>query len=117
MSIVGFGGGTAGIGYIYRHRVDEGVGTHDVTLTVSPAPVSDIKVTFGSTGSATPGSDYETLPYTVTIPKGATKVTVPVKIIDDDVREGAELIILVLAYGPGYDFDHWRQYRHTGYHR
>ena len=107
-SIVGFVGGW--MGKTGGPRVDESVGTHDVTLTVSPAPVSDIKVTVFSSGSATPGSDYEPLSSKITVPRGATKVTIPVKIIDDGVREDDELISLVLADNSGYDYDYRRQY-------
>ena len=117
LSLVSFVGGYRSIAT--ERRVDESVGTHNVTLSVSPAPASDITARylvhtrlasiFGDI--ATPGLDYEALPGyttssgavigTVTVPKGATKVTIPVKIIDDGVPEGDELILFSLLHGEG----------------
>ena len=108
-------------------RVDESAGTHNVTLSVSPAPASDITAKYTVVTSlpsaygdmATPGSDYEVPGYTtssgtssgtVTVPKGATKVIIPVKIIDDGVPEGDELIVFVLHDYKGTRFDVRGQY-------
>ena len=112
-SEVGFVGGRRGIVSIGSPRVHESAGTYDVTVTLSPAPGSDLTVGYGVAsvrGSATPGSDYEALSRWLTVPKGATTATIPVKIIDDGVREGDEFIVLVLGGGKGYDWDHERQY-------
>ena len=100
--------------------VDEGAGTHHVTVRLSPAPTTkaDLIIVYarqhpryrgnpdlhdGST--ATPGSDYviphsRSYTYTYTkisripVPAGATTVTVPVTIVDDSDPEGDETVIL-----------------------
>ena len=111
LSKVSFVGGHPGI--VRSHRVNESVGTLDLTLIVSPAPTSDITVRYYRHGTASPGLDYEGLSGTVTVPRGATTVTIPVKIIDDGVREGDELIILVMGNGQGYYFGTGQYYTLT----
>ena len=99
-SKVGFVGGRQGIS-TGLHRVHESAGTYDVTVSVSPAPASDLTVYYGVAGSATSGSDYEALPRRLTVPKGSKTATIPVKIIDDGVREINEIIVLALSSGGG----------------
>ena len=82
-------------------RVDEGSGTHDVEVTLSPAPTADLTFTYTVGGTATPGMDYTTLSGTVTVPAGATKATIPVAVIDDSLQEGSETVVLVGNFGHG----------------
>ena len=89
---------------------DEGSGTVDVTVNLSPAPASGITLRYGVAGSATPGSDYAALSGTVAVPKGATTATIPVTLVDDAVYEPTEDIVLVLARGKGWSFDPSRRY-------
>ena len=111
-SKVGFVGGRQSI-ITGLHRVHESAGTYDVTVSVSPAPASDLTVYYGVgsvPGSATSGSDYEALPRPLTVPKGATTAIIPVKIIDDGVRENDEIIVLgLVAGGTGWDLVYQRQ--------
>ncbi|NNC89417.1 MAG: hypothetical protein HKN82_13245 [Akkermansiaceae bacterium] len=44
-------------------------------------------------GSATPGDDYEAIPWQVTIPAGEASVSFPVTAFNDDVPEGIETVV------------------------
>ncbi len=99
---------------------DEGAGTHQVTVILSPAPRRDetLWVRLPSRnrigpGRATTDVDYEILPSEVvhrrsvdslfvTVPAGATTATVPVTIIDDAHEDSGETIVLTLVGGTGY---------------
>ncbi|MCY3935872.1 MAG: hypothetical protein OXG09_07780, partial [Chloroflexi bacterium] len=85
----------------------EDAGTVNVTVDISPAAAAPITVGYTLSGTATRGSDYSIAGVTgssgtVTIPSGATSVSIPVAITDDAAEEGAETIILTLADGDGY---------------
>ena len=83
--------------------VKEGSGTHDVKVKLNPAPTSAITVKYSVGGNATPGSDYTPLSGTVSVPTDTTTATIPVTIIDDNVREHAEEIVLSLIESAGYE--------------
>jgi len=53
-------------------------------------------------GTATNGTDYNTIAKTVTIPAGATSANIDVTVRDDTAAEGAETVALTLAAGTGY---------------
>ena len=80
-------------------RAGEGAGTHDVTVSLSPAPDTPLAVPYTVTGTAVSGTDYTALSGTLTVPSGATTATVPVAIVDDTAREGDETVVLTLAAG------------------
>ena len=80
----------------------EGSGTSNVTVNLSPAPAADLTLAYTVTGTATSGSDYTALSGTESVPKGATTASIPVKLIDDSVRENDETVVLTLAAGAGY---------------
>ena len=62
-----------------------------------------LTVEFDLTGTATEGTDYESLtPHEVTFEDGQTKKIVVVTAIDDDLEEGSEDVILTLLEGVGY---------------
>ena len=83
--------------------VGEGSGTHDVEVTLKPAPTTDITVTYTVGGTATPGSDFTiTDSGTLSVPRGATTATIPVTIIDDSVKEDSETVVLTLIDGASY---------------
>ncbi len=48
-------------------------------------------------GTATPVSDYQSLPGSVTIPAGAASAPVPVVVKEDDLAEGDETVVLNLT--------------------
>ena len=80
----------------------EGSGTQDVTVNLSPAPTSAINLNYRSRGTASSGFDYGLLPPTISVPSGATSVNIPVRIIDDSVEDGGETVVLILTAGKGY---------------
>ncbi len=100
---------------ISSQTVDEGSGTHNVKLTLSPAPTSDITIAYRVRGTATLGSDFRIAgsgtgwERTLTVSRGATTATIPVTIIDDTEMEGREDILLQLMGGTGYRVNpaHW----------
>lgn len=51
-------------------------------------------------GSATSGVDYEALPWLVSIPAGASAVTIPVQAIKDNVPEGIERVVAEVSNCP-----------------
>ena len=91
-------------------------GTHDVKLTLDPAPAGDITLTYKVSGTATPDEDYTALPGTLLVPAGATTAVIPVTIIDDTHEDNGESVVLTLVAGPGYKvksdrIEHFRMFR------
>lgn len=56
-------------------------------------------------GTATAGTDYTSLPATVTIPAGAASVSVPLIIRDDTLSETTETVVVSVIAGAGYSID------------
>ena len=80
----------------------ENVGTHNVTINLSPAPSSSLTIQYGVRGSAT-SADYSiTSSGMVTAAGGATSVDIPIRITNDSDNEADERIILTLSSGAGY---------------
>jgi hypothetical protein len=71
------------------------------TVTASPAPASPITVNLTRTGTATNGTDYTSIPTTVSVGTSGT-ATINVTVTDDTAVESAETVILTLASGSGY---------------
>ena len=80
----------------------EGTSTHNVVVSLSPAPATDITLAYTISGTATAGSDYTTLTGSVSVNSGATSVDIPVTITDDSVDDDDETIILTLSAGGNY---------------
>ena len=76
--------------------VKEDSGTHNLKVTLNPAPTSPLTVTYKVSGNANSGSDYTPLSGTLSVPAGATTATIPVTIIDDNVDESSEEIAVWL---------------------
>ena len=94
----------------------EDSGTHDVKLTLDPAPDDDITVAYTVSGTATPDEDYAALPGTLVVPKGTTTAAIPVTIVDDTHEDNGESVVLTLVGGPGYkvtsdEVEHFRMFR------
>ena len=71
------------------------------TVTQTLTAVSDTVIDYTVTGSATEGTDYDTLSGTVTIPAGATSVTILIENVDQDLLvEGPETV----NNHAGYDY-------------
>ena len=86
---------------------DEGSGTHNVTVNLSPAPQSNVTLGYTVAGTAVPESDYGITGVTdesgtVEVSAGAGTVDIPVSIADDNAVEGNETILLTLTEGTGY---------------
>ncbi|OYZ18061.1 MAG: hypothetical protein B7Y39_14260 [Bdellovibrio sp. 28-41-41] len=65
-------------------------------LNLSKAAPSDMTFAISVAGTATEGSDYQTLSHTVQIAKGLTQASLTITGIDDPVYEPTETIILTI---------------------
>jgi subtilase family serine protease len=73
-----------------------------ITVRRTGSTDADLVIPYAVRGSATPGSDYQPLPGTVTIPAGATTATIAVVPIDDTLVENDETVMAVVSADPGY---------------
>ncbi|MDE0280469.1 MAG: hypothetical protein OXN16_05215, partial [Gammaproteobacteria bacterium] len=82
-------------------------GTVNVEVAVDPPPPAPFDLAFRLSGTAAQGADY-TIPGatgaggTVRVPSGATRVTIPVTVIDDPVEDSGEVIYVRLLASGGY---------------
>ena len=81
---------------------NENAGTHNVVVSLSPAPETTITLAYTVSGSATSGSDFSELDGSVSVSSGTTSVNIPVTITDDSVDDDDETIILTLSAGGNY---------------
>jgi subtilase family serine protease len=72
------------------------------TVSRTESSSNALVVNVSISGTATPGSDYDALPETVTIPPDAVSVVVPVAPINDTTVESNETVILRVVAGSGY---------------
>jgi subtilisin family serine protease/Ca2+-binding RTX toxin-like protein len=72
------------------------------TLTRTGPTTSSLTVNVGLTGTATNGTDYTTIPTTVTFAAGSSTALVNLNVIDDTLVEGAETATLTVLSGTGY---------------
>ncbi len=82
----------------------EDKGTHEVVVNLSPAPASDISVTYSLGGDATQGADadYTVSGTTIQVAANTASVKIPVTIIDDKEDELDETVVFTIAPGTGY---------------
>ena len=80
----------------------ESVGTYNVRVNFSPAPVTAITLTYTVGGTAIGNADFTGLPGSVNVPADATHVNIPVTITNDTEDEDDETVILRLTAGSGY---------------
>ncbi len=78
----------------------EGDGTILISLTMTPAALTEITIPFTVEGTATPGSDYVLSTATVTFPAGATTANIAVQIVQDAVPETAKTLTFILGQPP-----------------
>ncbi len=64
---------------------------------------TSLTVTFTVTGTATNGTDYQSLPVTVTFGVGQADVDLSVAPTQDGVAEGSETVIVTVTDGATYD--------------
>jgi|GEM_PF-1017343 len=81
------------------YRVDEGVGTALVTVTLSAPAVMTTVVSYASllTGTATAGADYTSVNGTLVFVAGQSTATFGVPILEDALGEPDETVLLVLS--------------------
>jgi hypothetical protein len=72
------------------------------TLTRTGNLASALTVNYSIAGTATNGTDYTSLPGTVTFAAGASTATINVAPINDSISEPTETLTLNLAAGTGY---------------
>jgi hypothetical protein len=74
------------------------------TITRGGDTTAALTVSYAITGTATNGTDYTSIPATVTIPSGENSATVTVTPIPDTLAEGDETVILTLSGDAAYSF-------------
>ncbi|WP_197705457.1 S8 family serine peptidase, partial [Dolichospermum compactum] len=72
------------------------------TLTRTGATTSSLTVNVALSGTATNGTDYTTIPTTVTFAAGSSTALVNLNVTDDTLVEGAETATLTVLSGTGY---------------
>ncbi|MFM6348071.1 MAG: Calx-beta domain-containing protein, partial [Dolichospermum sp.] len=72
------------------------------TLTRTGDFSSDLTVNIAMSGTGTNGTDYTTIPATVTFTSGSPTATVDLNVIDDTLQEGTETATLTVLAGSGY---------------
>jgi gliding motility-associated-like protein len=74
-------------------------GCSDALLTITrPGSADDIDVSVSVGGTATNGTDYTSIPPTITIPDGQNSVSFPLQAFEDNIAEGQEEIILTATF-------------------
>jgi Metallo-peptidase family M12B Reprolysin-like/Calx-beta domain len=79
-------------------------GSFTITLSL-PAPTDGLTITYSvatDASAATPGVDYAALSGSAFVPAGATTVSIPVLVIDDNAIDPNETVGITLTAGPGY---------------
>jgi len=75
-------------------------GAFTVTRTGNASSPLSVRISWG--GNAGNGTDYQSLPATLTLPVGASTLNVIVQPIDDDRKEGSERVTLTLRPASAY---------------
>ena len=81
---------------------EPGTDTGTFTVTRTGSTSSALTVAYGISGSATNGTDYQTVPAGVVIPAGSSSATIVIGPLDDNANEGAESVVLTLLADPSY---------------
>jgi subtilase family serine protease len=81
---------------------EAGTTTGTITFTRAGNTSLDLEVKYSVAGTADPGSDYEPIPETVTIPAGQETSTVIITPIDDLLAEYDETVTLTIEPDPAY---------------
>src|SRR6185503_8069692 len=75
-------------------------GTFTVSRTGSTA--SSLTVFYSVSGTATAGSDFQTIPLSILIPAGQSSAGITVTTMDDALVEGDETVIVTLSPNAAY---------------
>jgi len=81
---------------------EAGLTTGTLTVSRTGAATSALTVNYTVSGTAEPGSDYQALTGSVTIPAEQASATIVVTPIDDTLVEGDETVIVTLAANAAY---------------
>ncbi len=73
------------------------------TLTRAGSTTNALVVNYTIAGTATNGSDYQTLTTSATIPAGQSSVNIPINVINDSIGETDETVTLTLAPSSAYN--------------
>jgi subtilase family serine protease len=73
-----------------------------LTFTRSGDTGEELEIRYTVGGTATPGSDYEPVPESVTIPAGEESADVPVTALDDPLAEVDETVVLTIEPDAAY---------------
>lgn len=84
--------------------VNENGGTATLTLSRSIVTASALVVPLTITGSATAGSDFQTLPSSVTIPAYQASTTLTFTAVNDTASDSGESVSIAVASSAGYIF-------------
>lgn len=79
-----------------------GAGSGQWTLSRTGPTTASLSVSIKLTGSATPDSDYVSIPPSVTFNAGSSTTTVPLTVLNDTQVEGDETVTLTVLPGFGY---------------
>jgi len=82
---------------------EAGNDTGTFTISRTGGNASALTVNYSLSGTASSGTDYETLPGTVTIPEGSPSATVTVIPVDDTAVEENEAVVLTLTPDARYE--------------
>ncbi len=88
--------------------VGENAGRRNIEITIDPAPALPLPITYSVSGTARAGADYRIAGLSgsagsVTARPGATRVNIPVQIVNDGGGELDETIVLTLSTSDEYD--------------
>jgi hypothetical protein len=82
---------------------EPGSNTGKLTVTRTGSTSSSLTVNYTTGGTATAGSDYNTLSGSVTIPSGSASANITVTPKDDSSVEGTETVIVTLSSSSSYN--------------
>ena len=86
-------------------NITEGGGAGQFIVNIDRPQNNNTVVNYAIGGTATNGVDYPTIPFSVTIPPGATGALINVNAISDGIFEPLETVNLTLVEADGYSLD------------
>ncbi|HSY17071.1 MAG TPA: Calx-beta domain-containing protein [Candidatus Acidoferrales bacterium] len=81
---------------------EDGIDNGQLIFTRTGSTAADLFVNYTVSGTATPGTDYVTLPGVVLIPAGQSSTTVPLTVIDDKNVEPDETVTATISANVAY---------------
>ena len=81
---------------------EPGTNTGQFTVTRTGNPAKQLVVYLTISGTATNGTDYTTIPASVTIPANSVSAMIQISPIDDQVWEGDETVVLTISSNVSY---------------